>query len=101
MLKALAILREKILYAREAIQHRLVALGAQQRLGLMLAVDLHQRGSDAREALHGHHLIVDQHARAAAFRNDAADHHLALRVRPGTSNMIRIALKESLERDLA
>ena len=47
-----------------------MALGAEQRLLLVLAVDLHQALAHAREGLHGRHLAVDVGARAAALGDD-------------------------------
>src|SRR5208337_2953575 len=73
-----AIVREKIFHTGETIKHGFVALRAKQRLRLMLAVDLNERGSDARQRLHRCQFAIDEDTRTAAFCDNAPNHQLAL-----------------------
>ena len=62
-----------------AVQQLEMALGAEQRLMLVLSVDLHQALAHPRQGLHGGHLAVDVGARTAAVGGKrAADEQLAL-----------------------
>ena len=71
---AFAIRREFVIEVCVAIENLAMALGAEQRMLLVLSVDLHQRRADFAEALHRGEFAVDRHARASAALGDHPAH---------------------------
>ncbi len=62
------------------IEHLLMALLAQQRLLLMLAVDLDERRAETGQRLHGCERVIYRYAGAAALGNHTANYEFALTV---------------------
>ena len=77
-----------------------MAFGAQKRLLLMLAVELHQRRADAPERLHRRDIAVEGDARAAAFRDDPAHGQLAPDLGSAAGNASGSGLAFNLEQRL-
>ncbi len=74
---AFAIRREFVVEVRIAIENLAMALGAEQRMLLVLSVDLDQRRTEFAETLHRGEFAVDRHARAStALGNDSAHEQL-------------------------
>ncbi len=71
---AFAIRREFVVEIRVAIENLAMALGAKQRMLLVLSINLHQRRADFAEALHGGEFAVDRDARASAALGDHPAH---------------------------
>ena len=71
---AFAIGREFVIEVRVTIESLAMALGTEQRMLLVLSINLNQRRADFAEALHGGEFAVDRHARAPAALGDNSAH---------------------------